>query len=253
MTRSARLGLLAAGLAGLGVLLLWGLAGLDDFGIYPGPYGDVLNRVAVKERHATEVVTAVVFDYRGVDTLGEEFILFVSALGVALLLRASREEEEEEPTEIAEARIVPPATEPVRLAARFLIGPTVVLGLYVVAHAHLTPGGGFQGGAALATASALVFVGGRFVTFRRVNPVALIDLAEGAGAGGYAALGLLGVAAGAEFLANVLPVGTTGDLYSAGTIPVLNLLVGLAVSAAFVLIISEFLEQTLAIHRRTPR
>jgi multicomponent Na+:H+ antiporter subunit B len=250
MTRTGRLGLLAAGLAGLAVLLLWGLRGLEPFGSYPGPYGDVLNRVAVGERHATEVVTAVVFDYRGVDTLGEEFILFVSALGVALLLRASREEEEEEPTEIAEARIVPPATEPVRLAARVLIGPTVVLGLYIVAHGHLTPGGGFQGGAALATASALVFVGGRFVTFRRVNPLALIDLAEGAGAGGYAALGLLGMAAGAEFLANVLPVGITGDLISAGTIPVLNLLVGLAVSAAFVLIISEFLEQTLTIHRK---
>ena len=247
------MGLLVAGLAGLAALLLWGLGGLEDFGDYPGPYGDVLNRVAVEERHATEVVTAVVFDYRGVDTLGEEFILFVSALGVALLLRTSREEEEEPPTEIAEARILPPATEPVRLAARALIGPTVVLGLYVVAHGHLTPGGGFQGGAALATASALVFVGGTFMAFRRVNPIAMIDLAEGAGTGGYAAVGVLGLVTGAEFLANVLPVGTTGDLLSAGTIPVLNLLVGLAVSAAFVLIISEFLEQTLAIHARGGR
>ncbi len=250
MTDAGRAGLLAAGLAGLAVLLLWGIAGLEDFGSYPGPYGDVLNRVAVEERHATEVVSAVVFDYRGVDTLGEEYILFVSALGVALLLRTGREEEEDQPTEIAEARIVPPATEPVRLAARALIGPTVVLGLYVVAHGHLTPGGGFQGGAALATASALVFTGGTFMAFRRVNPIALIDLAEGAGAGGYAAVGLLGLVAGSEFLANILPVGTAGDLLSAGTIPVLNLLVGLAVSAAFVLIISEFLEQTLAIHRR---
>jgi multicomponent Na+:H+ antiporter subunit B len=253
VTSGGRLGLLAAGLGGLAALLLWGLGGLEDFGDYPGPYGDVVNRVVVEERHATEAVTAVVFDYRGLDTLGEEFILFAAALGVALLLRATREEEEEQPTEIAEARIVPPATEPVRLTARSLIGPTVVLGLYVVAHGHITPGGGFQGGAALATASALVFVGGTFMAFRRVNPVTVIDLAEGAGAGGYAAVGLLGVVTGAGYLANVLPLGTTGDLLSAGTIPVLNLLVGLAVSAAFVLILSEFVEQTLAIHKKGSR
>jgi multicomponent Na+:H+ antiporter subunit B len=250
VTGPGRLRLLAVGLAGLTALLVWGLGGLEDFGDYSGPYGDVINRVVLEERHATEAVTAVVFDYRGLDTLGEEFILFAAALGVALLLRASREEEEEEPTEIAEARIVPPATEAVRLTARALIGPTVVLGLYVVAHGHVTPGGGFQGGAALATASALVFVGGTFMAFRRVNPVILIDLAESAGAGGYAAVGLLGVVTGAGYLANVLALGTTGHLLSAGTIPVLNLLVGLAVSAAFVLIISEFLEQTLAIHRK---
>jgi multicomponent Na+:H+ antiporter subunit B len=253
MTRAGRLGLLAAGLAGLAALLLGALSGLEDFGEYPGPYGDVVNRVVVEERHATEAVTAVVFDYRGIDTLGEEFILFASAIGVALLLRAGREETEEPPTEVTEARIVPPATEPVRLAARALIGPVVVLGLYVVAHGHVTPGGGFQGGAALATASALVFMAGTFMAFRRVNPVILIDLAEGAGTGGYAAVGLLGLVTGAGYLANVLPVGTAGDLLSAGTIPVLNLLVGLAVSAAFVLIIFEFLEQTLAIHRKGGR
>jgi hypothetical protein len=56
-------------------VLVWGLTGLPGFGHYRGPYGLVLNDVAVQERHMTNVVTAVVFDYRGFDTLGEEFIL----------------------------------------------------------------------------------------------------------------------------------------------------------------------------------
>jgi len=55
---------------------------------------------------------------------------------------------------------------------------------------------------------------------------------------------------GSAFLANVLPLGRVGDLFSAGTLPVLNLSIGIAVAAGFVLILSEFLEQTLAIHRR---
>ena len=43
----------------------------------------------VAERHATDLVTAVNFDFRGFDTLGEEFILFVSVLGVALICASS--------------------------------------------------------------------------------------------------------------------------------------------------------------------
>ena len=48
--------------------------------------------MVVPERHATAVVTAINFDYRGFDTMGEEFILFAAVLGLALLLREPREE-----------------------------------------------------------------------------------------------------------------------------------------------------------------
>ena len=68
--------------------MLWGFAGLPDFGDYRGPYGEILNRVAVPERSTTDVVTAVNFDYRGFDTLGEEFILFAAVIGVASILRS---------------------------------------------------------------------------------------------------------------------------------------------------------------------
>jgi multicomponent Na+:H+ antiporter subunit B len=247
MSRSVRLVVFLVGAGGMAVLLWWGLAGLPPFGRYQGPYGDVLNRVAVRERHVTEVVTAVVWDYRGMDTMGEEFILFASAAGVALILRAGRREVEEEPTARSEARMLPAPTDAVRILGLGLIGPTVVLGLYIVAHGHLTPGGGFQGGAILATASLLVFLSGRLVAFRRVNPVAMIDAAEGAGAFAIPLLGVAGLVAGSTFLANFLPLGTTGQLLSGGTIPLLNLAVGLEVAAALLLIVSEFLEQTLLV------
>jgi hypothetical protein len=44
------------------------LFGLPTFGHYPGPYGDLLNAVGTSERHATNIVTLVNFDYRGCDT-----------------------------------------------------------------------------------------------------------------------------------------------------------------------------------------
>lgn len=250
MSRTVRQAVFLVAAAGVAVLLVWGLSGLPAFGDYQGPYGDILNRVAVRERHITEVVTAVVFDYRGLDTMGEEFILFASAVGVALLLRAGRTEVEEQPSARAESRILPAPPEAARVLGLVLIGPTVVLGLYIVAHGHLTPGGGFQGGAILATASLLVFLSGRFVAFRRVNPVILIDAAEGAGAFAFPLIGLLGLVAGPAFLTNVLTLGTAGHLLSGGTTPLLNLAVGLEVSAAFILIVSEFVEQTLIVRGR---
>jgi multicomponent Na+:H+ antiporter subunit B len=94
-----------------------------------------------------------------------------------------------------------------------------------------------------------VYLSGEYVTLRRVRPVALIDLAESSGAAGYVAIGLLGLAAGGTFLENVLPLGQPGALLSAGTMPLINLAVGLEVAAGFVLLISEFLEQTLVVRR----
>jgi multicomponent Na+:H+ antiporter subunit B len=209
----------------------------------------VLNAVAVDERKATNVVAAVTFDYRGVDTMGEEYILFAAVIGVAIVLRGQRGETEQEPDEDAADRRAPGTSNAVRVLGLALLGPVVLFGLYVVAHGHLTPGGGFQGGVVLATGALLVFLSGEYVTLRRVRPVALIDLAEGSGAAGYVAIGLLGVAAGATFLENVLPLGQPGALLSAGTMPLINLAVGLEVAGGFVLLLSEFLEQTLVMRR----
>ena len=204
-----RVFLAAAGVKG--VLLVWGLTGLPDY--------------------------------------GEEFILFAAVIGVAILLRAQRGETEEPPDEDAADRRAPGTSNAVRVLGLALVGPVVLFGAYVVAHGHLSPGGGFQGGVVLATGALLVYLSGEYVTLRRVSPEVLLDSAEAAGAGGYVAVGLLGVAAGATFLANVLPLGQPGALLSAGMIPLINLAVGLEVAGGFVLLLSEFLEQTLVIRR----
>ena len=235
--------------AAAGALLLWGLTGLPDYGVYNGPYGDVLNRVAVAERKATNVVASVTFDYRGVDTMGEEYILFAAVLGVAILLRAQRDETEQPPDEDAADRHAPATSNAVRVIGLGLVGPVVLYGIYLVVHGHLTPGGGFQGGVVLATAALLVYLSGEYVTLRRVSPELVTDASEAVGAAGYVAVGLLGVAAGTAFLANVLPLGQPGQLLSAGTIPPINLAVGLEVAGGFVLLLSEFLEQALVIRR----
>ena len=144
---------------------------------------------------------------------------------------------------------MPQTSVAVRVAGLGLVGPTVLLGIYIVAHGHQTPGGGFQGGVILATALLLVFLADQYVTLRRVGPMALIELAEATGA---AALGLIGIGgmiwAGAYF-ANFLGVGHAGRLLSGGIVLPGSIAVGLAVTGGFAFMLSEFLEQTLVVRR----
>jgi multicomponent Na+:H+ antiporter subunit B len=236
-------------LAALMGLILWGYTGLPAFGDYAGPYGYILNRVAVPERSTTDVVTAVNFDYRGFDTLAEEFILFASVVGVASILRTLRGERTRKPDDDAAGRRVPQTSLTVRVAGLGLVAPTILVGVYIVGHGQLTPGGGFQGGVILATALLLVYLSSDYMTMRAVGPTSLIELAEGLGGGAFVAIGLSGLVAGGAFFQNWLGKGTVGDLLSAGTIPLSNVAVGLAVTGGFAFMLSEFLQQTLTRRR----
>ena len=235
MTRQVRIGFFGVSAAGLAALLLWAVAGLPDFGNYHHRYGLLLQQVAVGERHATNVVTAVVFDYRGFDTLGEELILFGSVIGVALLLRDVREE-----TGRMRDRA---SSEAVGLIGIGFAAGLLLLGLYVIAHGPITPGGGFQGGVVVAAAFAIAYLAGEYRAYRRLTPLPALDFAEGVGAGGYAVIGIVSMLLGSAYLHNFGPFGEPGTLAAAGTISMLNVATALEVSAAFVLLFTEFLEE----------
>ncbi len=250
MTGRRGTALLAAGLAATAGLMLWGAWGMPPFGNYPGPYGDYVASHVMDQRRSTEAVTATAFDYRGFDTIGEEFILFVAAVGVSVLLRRLREEQRarrdqgdqaNDGSNSGAASDPPATTELVQLVGRFLVAPVIVLGVYVVSHGHLTPGGGFQGGVVIATAAFVALLAGRRLQVSRLFGKELTEVTHSIGAGGFVAVGTATLGLGAAFLQNILPLGTTGQLTSAGFIPIVNALVGLEVASAFVLIVSEFL------------
>ncbi|HEY2550618.1 MAG TPA: MnhB domain-containing protein [Streptosporangiaceae bacterium] len=246
-----RLWLFLVAVAGLTSFYLWGLVGLPGFGHYPGPYGDIINRIAVGQTNATGVVSAVNFEYRGIDTLGEEFILFAAATGVAIVLRHLRGEREHQPTEAAspDARQDSPA---VRQLSLLLTGPMLVLGWNLASHAQTSPSGGFQGGVVLASSFVLIYLAGQLLTLRRLSPVDVTDAVEAAGAAGFVAIGIAGVAMGLPYLTNFLGLGTMpGAVSSSGTIALISFFVGIEVAAAFLLIVSELLDQTLLVRQET--
>jgi multicomponent Na+:H+ antiporter subunit B len=250
MSRRARVVFFTVAAAGLAVSLGFGLAGLPSFGSQLSSYARMLNELAPRQRHVTDVVSAITFDYRGIDTLFEEFILLSAVTGISVLLRPLSDEARQLPEDQASDRTIPPPSPAVWLLAVFLGSLLVLIGLETVTHGVLTPGGGFQAGVILASALYVVYLGTDYVTVERFQPAPLLEASDGVGASGYVFIGLLGLLAGAGFLSNVVGLGVTGNLIAGGTIPLLNLVVGVEVAGGFAILASEFLDQTAVIRTR---
>lgn len=237
-------GIALAACALLFVFLVWGMRAMPPYGHYAGPYGNLVNASAPRARRVPNAVSAVNFDYRGVDTLGEEFILFAAVAGIVMALRRDREQTTHEPLPRARGRRRSERSEAVRAFSVLGVGATLAFGIYLAIHPHLSPGGGFQGAAIAAGAFPLVMLGLSYDTFSRVTRHEQHEIAEAIGAGAYALIGLATLAAGGSFLANVLPLGVRGSFFSGGTITLINVFVAIEVGAGFTLMFLEFAHET---------
>ncbi|MEU7429665.1 MnhB domain-containing protein [Streptomyces sioyaensis] len=239
MSSRVRLWVLATG--GLGVAVLFVLAcwKLPAFGGSWHPYGARAVHAALA-RHTANTVSSVNFDQRAFDTLGEESILFASVVGTVVLLRQTREENRlpPEPARVAS---------PVRRYALLALPVTLLIGLYVIAHGQLSPGGGFQGGVVVATALHLLYIAVDYRALERIRPVGMYEVADAAGEAAYLLVGAAALVTGAAFLTNFLPYGTFNTLSSGGTVPVLNAAIGVEVACGVVVLLARFLDQAVEI------
>ena len=250
MSRRGRLSLFAVAGTGLLAVLLIGFHGLPRFGDYHGIYGLLVNRVEPAQRRATDIVTALNFDLRAFDTLGEEFILFASVAGVAVILRHLRDEDQDlQRSQGIEDHRFAGASEALRAGSLVLIPLLVALGAYVVFHGALTPGGGFQGGIVLAAGPLAILAAGRYLALKRLAPEWALEALEATGGACYALIGLGGLIFAGVYLRNFLPLGDSGQLLSAGMMPLNSIAVGLEVTGAFLLTWTEFLDQALVVRR----
>jgi multicomponent Na+:H+ antiporter subunit B len=245
MKRGVRLALFFAGAAGLSGLLAGAM--LRE----PGPY-DLRDRYraattapSVDLRQVTDAVSAVNFDFRGIDTLGEEFILFVSVAGVLVLLREPEAEERGMIIDAVDPGTDMKPTDAMRGWMVGMVGPKVLFGLYVVGHGALSPGGGFQGGVVLATAPMIIYLADGFKVFRKIVKFRLVEFAEAGGAAAFLVRGLLGLLQGKTFLENVLPLGEPNTASSGGTVVAISWATGIEVCAGFVLVMYAFLQEVL--------
>jgi len=186
----------------------------------------------VKDTGATNIVTAVVLNYRGFDTLGEVTVLFIAALGLGavLTIRTGKKSKGE----------IEKASKVLSTGCRFLFPFILLLGAYIFIHGHLTPGGGFQGGAIIASAYLLIYLGCRG---RRISENAS-SVVESLGGLIFVTVGLIGLSVGGYFLLNFLPKGIPNSLFSAGIIPIIYVAIGLKVGSELAGIIDHLMEDT---------
>jgi multicomponent Na+:H+ antiporter subunit B len=179
---------------------------------------------AANEVGAANVVTAIIVTYRGLDTLGEVTVLFLTAAIVGLVLS----QDEKRATRPAAER--PGPGELLITGSRLLVPLILLFGAYIFINGHLTPGGGFQGGAILASATLLLLL---TRPVKHFSHVAITRLESVSGLV-FVVVGLFGLALAGGFLDNrILPTGTLGELFSAGTIPIIYSFIGLKVGAEF--------------------
>jgi multicomponent Na+:H+ antiporter subunit B len=236
MTRRARLWLFTPAVAGFGALLVWAVAGLPDFGSMEHRYGYLINHVALPERHMTNAVTALVFDYRGFDTMGEEFILFAAVTGVVLLLRRHEREGRH-------GRPDSTRRDAIRVIGTLAVGVAVLIGLWLVAFGFVTPGGGFQGGVAVASGVLLLYLAADYRAWSHIGRHGILEPFEGVGAGAYVVIGIAALIGGMPFLTNLLGPGDAGTVWSGGSAALVNWAAGTEVAAANLLLFGEFLEE----------
>jgi len=191
------------------------IAGVKDFYLKQSPEG----------LKVSNVVTAIVVSFRGFDTLGEVTVLFLAstALGSILYRRRSKHSGLNPQREAVKSSTL------VRTGAKVLFPMVILSGTYVFVHGHLTPGGGFQGGAIIATGFLLVLISYRKF-FINHNALTWIEALAGTT---FVLLGIGGLlfANQNNFLENFLPSGTLNSLLSGGIVGIIYIAVGFKVGA----------------------
>ncbi len=187
----------------------------------------------LKETGAVNIVAGMILDYRAFDTFGESNVLFVATICVNIMLRAnSKRRREDGTTEFDDKdRFYEPRHDTILKMASVILIPIILLfGIYVILNGHLSPGGGFSGGAILGAGFILYLnVFGfkkteRFMNAKSVKWITFSALMVYCLAKSYSFF------TGANHLESHIPLGTPGAILSSGLILILNICVGMVVA-----------------------
>ncbi len=221
-------------------------AALPAFGYPTSRYGATVNAVAPALRNVSNMVAAVNFDVRGIDTLGEECMLLCAVTGAVVLLRGTRGEARTDRAGRVPGRAAEGRADATVLVCRTMATVMLLFGIYVSVHGTITPGGGFQGGVIAASGLLLIYLGDGYEAWRRTVHSPVFALLEGGGALLFVGCAGLPLIRGHAALENLLPLGSWKDMFSGGLMVVVNFAVALSVTGSFAILLVEFLEETRA-------
>jgi multicomponent Na+:H+ antiporter subunit B len=218
------------------LMLLTAVSFLPPVGAADNPTS---NEVAAKyiedglqDTGAVNIVTGMILDYRAFDTFGESNVLFIATCTVLILLRSDKKKEkhEEESEQRIEQHYEPKDDDILQKVTFYLFPVIAIYGIYVILNGHISPGGGFSGGAIIGAglilyANAFGFEKlNRFFTEKTYKWISFASLSFYCLAKSYSFF------TGANHLESGIPLGEAGAILSAGLILPLNICVGMVVA-----------------------
>jgi multicomponent Na+:H+ antiporter subunit B len=214
-------------------MLLEAVSYLPTFGSADNPAN---NEVAARyiekgleETGAVNIVTGMILDYRAFDTLGESHVLFIATCTVLILLRVDKKDDKD--TAETDDRNYEPKNDIIlQTAARILVPPIFIFGIYIILAGHLGPGGGFSGGAVIGAGLILYLNAFGFAKTERFFTAKTYRIMSFGALACYSLAKSYSFYTGANGIESVIPLGTPGAILSSGLILLLNICVGVVVA-----------------------
>ncbi len=183
----------------------------------------------IQDTGSVNAVTGMILSYRAFDTFGETNVLFIAGCCVMILLMVDKRAPRF--AAVSNDRFYEPKNDVIlQQVARILVPVILMFAIYVMLNGHLSPGGGFSGGAIMG-AGLILYVSafgfdkaGRFFSERVYTAVKVTALVL------YGVMITYYYVMGANGLENHIPLGKPGAILSAGLILPIDLVVGLQVA-----------------------
>lgn len=183
----------------------------------------------LQETGAVNIVSGMILTYRAFDTFGETNVLFIATCCVMVLLMVDDAILKKQ--EVKNDRRFEPKNDAILQGTAFVLCPIIfIFGIYVVLNGHLSPGGGFSGGAIIGAGLILYVSAFGFKKTQQFFNEHIYKIAKITALCMYGIIGSYFYITGANGIENHIPLGTLGSILSSGIILPINICVGLEVA-----------------------
>lgn len=183
----------------------------------------------LQETGAVNIVSGMILTYRAFDTFGETNVLFIATCCVMVLLMVDDAILKKQ--EALNDRRFEPKNDAILQGTAFVLCPIIfIFGIYVVLNGHLSPGGGFSGGAIIGAGLILYVSAFGFKKTQKFFNEEIYKIAKITALLMYGLIGSYFYITGANGIENHIPLGIPGHILSSGIILPINVCVGLEVA-----------------------
>ena len=216
----------------VGVLLL-AVSCLPPNGNADNPVNNTVSRryieSGLQETGALNIVSGMILTYRAFDTFGETNVLFIATCCVMILLMLDDAILKKEA--VSNDRRFEPKNDTILQGVAFVLCPVIfIFGIYIILNGHLSPGGGFSGGAVMGSGLILYVAAFGFKKTQRFFDEHIYKIAKITALCMYGLIGTYFYMTGANGMDNHIPLGIPGHILSSGIILPINVCVGLEVA-----------------------